>query len=187
MKSVWVVVAFASTLSVCGAAGAPHSPDPSSDYLPDTAAQKTVSISASGTVSAEIVVLTEGIAIRETGPKEAVKTFGETYQFAPSYFAVRRDEPTRIEFWNLQPDDEHDVMLFDPDWNTLLKQTPSPSEETLLDFRFSQGRAVPLLLHGPPSRDGGPDPRSSAAKAVSEPSAGFGRPASIIQPRSEVA
>lgn len=136
MRRLWIVVAFASAVSVRGAASAPHSPEPSSDYLPDAGGMKIATISESGTALASIVVLTEGVAIQETGPKETVKIFGETYQFAPSYFAVRRDEPTRIEFWNLQPDDEHDVMLFDPDWNTLLKQTLPPLKKRSWIFDF---------------------------------------------------
>ena len=113
-------IAFAFVLTAAAPAG--HAPAPSPDYLPDAQGRKIATISPSGIASAAVVVMTEGVAIKETGPKETVKAFGETYQFAPSFFAVRRDEATRIDFWNLQPDDEHDVMLLDPDWNVLMKQ-----------------------------------------------------------------
>jgi len=116
------IAAVASLLAICVASSGAHSPEPSPDYLPDVHGRRVASISESGSASAGIVVMTEAVAVKETGPKETVRAFGETYQFAPAFLAVRRDEPTRIEFWNLQPDDEHDVMLFDPDWNTLMKQ-----------------------------------------------------------------
>jgi len=41
----------------------------------------------------------------------AVSHFGEIYVFSPLFIAVRREEPTQVSFWNLQPDDEHDFML----------------------------------------------------------------------------
>jgi len=77
------------------------------------------------------------VAVKETGPRETVRRFGEVYAFAPSFFAVHRDEPTEITFWNLQPDDEHDVMFFAPDWTALLKQPLPPLKKTtfLLTFR----------------------------------------------------
>jgi hypothetical protein len=36
-----------------------------------------------------------GVAIKETGPAQTVKQFGEVYAFSPDVFAVRRDEPTQ--------------------------------------------------------------------------------------------
>ena len=51
----------------------------------------------------------EAIATKESGPPETVRAFGEVYAFDPATFAVRRDEPTEIVFWNLQGDDEHDA------------------------------------------------------------------------------
>ena len=61
------------------------------------------------------------MAIKETGPRNTVARFGEIYVFTPSFFAVHRDEPTAITFWNLQPDDDHDFMLTDPDSNVRMK------------------------------------------------------------------
>jgi hypothetical protein len=65
--------------------------------------QHGVTIVRSGKAAARVVVLTIGVAIKETGPAETVKKFGEVYAFSPEVFAVRRDQPTEIVFWNLQP------------------------------------------------------------------------------------
>ncbi len=72
-----------------------------------------VTVAASGHAAAQIVVMAEAIATKESGPPETVRAFGEVYAFDPATFAVRRDEPTEIIFWNLQGDDEHDFMLLD--------------------------------------------------------------------------
>jgi plastocyanin len=100
------------------------------DYLPDEAAAGIVTVEKGDTAAAEVVVLTRGVAIRETGPKSTVKRFGEVYAFSPATIIVHRDEPTRLRFWNLQPDDEHDVMLADPESNVLMKVTLPPLRET---------------------------------------------------------
>src|SRR5713101_7883184 len=83
-------------------------------YLPDSVASKIVSVAEEGNAAAEVIVLTEAVAIKETGPKETVAKFGEVYAFSPTFFVVHRDEATLVEFWNLQPDDDHDFMLMDP-------------------------------------------------------------------------
>ncbi|HYL59674.1 MAG TPA: hypothetical protein VEU51_12465, partial [Candidatus Acidoferrales bacterium] len=84
-------------------------------YLPDAAASKIVSVTAAGKADAEIVVMTQAVAIKESGPQATVAKFGEVYAFSPAFIAVRRDVPTMLTFWNLQPDDEHDFMLAAPD------------------------------------------------------------------------
>ena len=71
--------------------------------------QHGVTIARAGKASARVLVTTVGVAIKETGPAETVKQFGEVYAFSPEVFAVRRDQPTQITFWNLQPDDDHDL------------------------------------------------------------------------------
>jgi plastocyanin len=54
---------------------------------------------------------------------------------------VRRDEPTLIEFWNLQPDDTHDFMLTDPKNNVMLKTDLSPLSKTIFVMTFhDEGR-----------------------------------------------
>lgn len=101
-------------LNVVASAG----PMPAMDknfYLPDAAASKIVSIAKEGTPEAEVIILTEAVAIKETGPKETVAKFGEVYAWSPTFMAIRREVPTLLTFWNLQPDDEHDFMLTAPD------------------------------------------------------------------------
>ena len=58
-------------------------------YLPDAAASKIVSVAKEGTPQAEVIILTEAIAIKESGPKETVAKFGEVYAFSPTFIAVR--------------------------------------------------------------------------------------------------
>ncbi|HUK81881.1 MAG TPA: hypothetical protein VLZ12_04535 [Verrucomicrobiae bacterium] len=113
---------------------APRTPD----YLPSGEAARTLTVTNAAPVPATIVVLTQAVAIKETGPKETVQRFGEVYAFAPAFFAVHRDEPTLIRFWNLQPDDEHDFMLFDPHNNVLMKVTFPPLRETAYVFTFHE-------------------------------------------------
>src|SRR5256885_2637528 len=89
-------------------------------YLPDEAASKIVTVTKPGAAAAGVFVLTEALAIKEAGPQETVKKFGEVYAFSPAVFAVYRDKPTLITFRNLQPDDEHDFMLVDPNSAVLM-------------------------------------------------------------------
>lgn len=58
-----------------------------------------------------LTIMTQAVAVKETGPKETVAKFGEIYAFSPNFLAVKRETPTLIRFWNLQPDDEHDFAL----------------------------------------------------------------------------
>lgn len=105
-------------------------------YLPDATSAKVVTVTRGGTAAAGITVLTEAVAIKETGPKETVARFGEVYAFAPAFLAVHRDEPTLISFRNLQPDDEHDFMLVDPEGNVLMRVMLPPLQETSYVFTF---------------------------------------------------
>jgi hypothetical protein len=95
--------------------------DMASFYLPNAEASRVVSVTTNGAVAATILVQTHAVAVKETGPKETVAKFGEVYAFSPAFFAVHRGEPTQIRFWNLQPDDNHDVMLIDPHAQVLMK------------------------------------------------------------------
>ena len=107
------------------------------DYLPDEAASKVVSVTKEeSSATAAVTVLTEAVAVKETGPKKTVARFGEVYAFAPSFIAVHRDEPTAISFWNLQADDDHDFMLVDPDFNVLMKVKLPALQKTSYVFTF---------------------------------------------------
>ena len=105
-------------------------------YLPDTAGSKIVSVTKTGSAEAEVIVLTEAIAIKETGPKETVAKFGEVYAFSPTFIAVHRDVPTTLTFWNLQSDDEHDFMLTAPDSSVLMHLKLLPLTKTSYVFTF---------------------------------------------------
>ena len=124
-----------------------HTPD----YLPHGDAARTLTVTSAGPASATIIVLTQAVAVKESGPKETVRRFGEVYGFSPSFIAVHRNEPTLIRFWNLQPDDEHDFLLFDPHNNVLMKVTFPPLQETAFVFTFHEEGLFPFIcpMHRP--------------------------------------
>ncbi len=115
-----------------------HQLDPASYYLPNAEAARVVTVTTNGAFTARVLVQTHRVAVNETGPKETVKKFGEVYAFSPNFFAVHRDEPTQIRFWNLQPDDNHAFMLIDPGSQVLMSALLRPLEETSYVFTFHQ-------------------------------------------------
>lgn len=135
-RRVFVVAleALPTLILVASAAAAP--PMDNNFYLPDAAASKIVSVAKDGKPDAEVIVLTEAVAIKETGPKETVAKFGEVYAFSPTFIAIRRDVPTMLTFWNLQPDDEHDFMLAAPDSTVLMHLKLQPLSKTSYIFTF---------------------------------------------------
>jgi len=110
-----------------------------------------VTIARAGQANARVLVTTVGVAIKETGPAETVKQFGEVYAFSPEVFAVRRDEPTQITFWNLQPDDEHDFMLTDAKNTVILKRKFAPLSKTTFVMTFHDDGIFPFYctMHQP--------------------------------------
>ena len=126
--------------------------DMSQFYLPNAEASKIVSVSSNtnGSVGATIYVQTHAVAVKETGPKETVAKFGEVYAFAPSFFAVHKDEPTLIHFLNLQPDDNHDFMLYAPD-QVFMKLLLPPLQDTAYVFTFHREGLFNMLcaMHQP--------------------------------------
>ena len=132
------VLLLAASLST--AAETPHASarHVETTYLPDAAASKVVMVTRDGPADAGITILTQAVAINETGPAETVSRFGEVYLFAPSFIAVHRDEPTLISFLNLQPDDEHDFMLADASFNVLMRVMLPALHETAYVFTFHQ-------------------------------------------------
>jgi plastocyanin len=120
-------------------------------FLPTADGAKIVTVTATGEAAAGITVITEAVAVKENGPKAAVRKFGEVYAFSPQFIAVRRDEPTQIEFWNLQPDDEHDVALLDPDLKVLMYEKLPPLKKTSWIFTFHREGLFGLkcLAHQP--------------------------------------
>jgi plastocyanin len=134
LKIVFVILP--ALMCVASASAAP--PMDKHFYLPDAAASKIVSVSKEGTPEAEVIVLTQAVAIKETGPKETVAKFGEVYAFSPTFIAIRRESPTMLTFWNLQPDDEHDFMLAAPDGTVLMHLKLMPLTKTSYVFTFHQ-------------------------------------------------
>ena len=107
-------------------------------YLPTGADAQVVAVTAEGAADAGVTVLTQAVAVNESGPKATVKRFGEVYAFAPAFVAVHRDQPTQISFWNLQPDDQHDFMLADARAHVLMHVALPPLKETAYVFTFHQ-------------------------------------------------
>ena len=128
------IAGFIALAVLWAGAGSPAAE--STDYLPDAAGAREVSVAESGPASAAVEIATLGLATKENGPAPVVKKFGELYGFLPAFFAVRKDEPTRVTFWNLQPDDEHDFMLLDPEWNVLMHERLPPAAKTSWVFTF---------------------------------------------------
>jgi plastocyanin len=112
--------------------------DMASFYLPNSEASRVVSVTTNGIATANVLVQTHRVAVNETGPKETVAKFGEVYAFSPNFFAVHRDEPTRIRFWNLQPDDNHAFMLLDPRSQVLMHILLPPLTDTSYVFTFHE-------------------------------------------------
>jgi plastocyanin len=106
-------------------------------FMPDAAASKIVTVTSGATAAPlSVVILTEAVAVKETGPKPTIEHFGEVYAFSPSFIAVHRDEPTRITLWNLQPDDDHDFMLEDRPGHALMHLRLVPLSQTSHIYTF---------------------------------------------------
>jgi plastocyanin len=130
----WVLLptlAYASTAF----AASPLKP-PGHYYLPDAAASETVTLGKSGTEQAEIIVVTQPVATKESGPQETIKRFGEVYAFSPQTLVVHRDKPTAVTFWNLQSDDDHDFALLGTDLRILMYVDLPPLKKTSYVFTF---------------------------------------------------
>jgi len=113
-----------------------HELDMSSFYLPNAAGSRMVSVATNGVATANVLVQTQRVAVKETGPEETVEKFGEVYAFSPNFFAVHKNEVTRIRLWNLQPDDNHAFMLIDPSGHVLMNALLPPLKETSYIFTF---------------------------------------------------
>jgi plastocyanin len=121
-------------------------------FLPDAEGSKIVSITkADEWDTSGITVLTEAVAVKETGPKETVVRFGEVYAFSPTFIAVHRDEPMTLHFRNLQPDDEHDVAILDKKGKVLTEIILPPVQETSYVFTFHEEGLFPFqcTIHQP--------------------------------------
>jgi plastocyanin len=138
-KKLLLLLVFA--MMAAGPAAAPVDElqgEPVVTYLPNAQTSKIVSVATSGQPAARVIVQTQAVAVKETGPRETVARYGEVYAFAPATIIVRRDEPTLIEFWNLQPDDDHDFMLMDPRWSVMMKALLPALKKTSYLFTFHE-------------------------------------------------
>ncbi|HME72884.1 MAG TPA: hypothetical protein VKM54_23890 [Myxococcota bacterium] len=146
---VALLVMAVSVGSGAAASAAPAHQAPS--FLPTGEATKIVTVSKGGETQSVITVLTEAVAVKETGPKATVNKFGEVYAFSPAFIVVHRDQPTQIEFWNLQPDDEHDFALMGPDSKALMYVTLPPLKKTSFIFTFHEEGVIDFkcLRHQP--------------------------------------
>ncbi len=105
---------------------------------PDAAASKIVSLARTGKSEASILVQTQRVAVKETGPKVTVAKFGEVYDWSPAFFAVHQNEPTQIKFWNLQPDDYHTFELMSPEGKVLMNLVLPPLSHKSYVFTFHE-------------------------------------------------
>jgi plastocyanin len=120
-------------------------------FLPKGADTKIVTVTPTGNAEAGYTILTEAVAVKETGPKVTIDKFGEVYAFSPTFIAVHRGQPTEIDFWNLQPDDEHDFALLGPNLKVLMYEKLPPLSKTTYIFTFHQEGAFDFkcLRHQP--------------------------------------
>ena len=136
---LFVAVLLSPTVSSNQARAADHSAmgqQAGPFFLPTGDATKIVTATPEGDADAGITVVTQAVAIKETGPKATIAKFGEVYGFNPNFIAVHRDQPTQIEFWNLQPDDEHDFAIVGPDLKILMYVKLPPLKKTSYVFTF---------------------------------------------------
>ncbi len=151
LRSIAFKSASALFAALMGLAASPTPTKQGPFFLPSGAAAKIVTVIKTGEAEAAVTILTEAVAVRETGPTPTVKKFGEVYAFNPSFIAVHRDQPTQLEFWNLQPDDEHDFALLGPDLTVLMYVKLPPLQKTSYIFTFHQQGEIDFkcLRHQP--------------------------------------
>jgi plastocyanin len=135
-RAATLAAGCAAAVWLCAPACAANMAKPARYYLPGVQDSKIVTVTKEGNASAEVTVLTQAVAVKETGPKATIERFGEVYAFAPSLVAVHRDEPTMITFWNLQPDDQHDFSIVDAKGKPLMDLPLAPLSRTSFIFTF---------------------------------------------------
>jgi plastocyanin len=128
-------VLLVAVSAACAGDATPGATGTARYFMPDAAASRIVTV-ASSAAAASIVVLTEAVAVKETGPKPTIEHFGEVYAFSPGFIAVHREEPTQITLWSLQPDDEHDFMIEDRPGHALLHLRLEPLSKTSYIYTF---------------------------------------------------
>src|ERR1043165_7262182 len=93
-------------------------------------------VTLGGKPRARVVVMTQALVTKESGPKESLAAFGESYASVASTFSVREDEPPGVVFWNVQGDDEHDIILLDSQRKVVLQAKLPPLKKTSFVITF---------------------------------------------------
>lgn len=114
----------------------PGSSSPVHDFLPDQTDSRVVTVAKNATPAADIVIVTQAVVVKESGPRAAVDRFSEVYSFSPAFVALRRDQPTEITFWNLQVDDQHDFALLGANQRIMMSLVLKPLSKTSYVFTF---------------------------------------------------
>jgi len=105
------------------------------DYMPGAALAGILSATPAARARNQIVILTLPLPGNQSDAGEMAK-FGLLYGFSPRTIFVYRDEPTTFNFWNLQSNEQHDVMITDGSGQVLLHQELPQLKKTLLTLTF---------------------------------------------------
>ena len=130
-----VLIATAGTAGLTAQQQQMKMADPDTYYLPNAENSKIVTVTRSGKVEAHVIVQTHAVATRETDP-DTVARFGEVYTFSPNTIVVHQNEPTQIEFWNLEPENDHAFMLMDPQRAVIMQVLLAKYKKTSYVFTF---------------------------------------------------
>src|SRR5262245_56196983 len=104
-----VAVVIALIAAGQGRAAAGQTNDTTRYYLPNAENSKIVTVTPTGKPAAHVIVQIHAMATKDTDP-ETVARFGEVFAFSPNTIIVHQDEPTQLEFWNLQAEMDHDFL-----------------------------------------------------------------------------
>lgn len=148
------------------------------DYLPSAALAGIVSAAPAAHARNQIVILTLPLPGNESDAGEMAK-FGLLYGFSPRTIFVYRDEPTTLNFWNLQSNEKHDIMITDAGGQVLLHLELPQLKKTPLTLTFHKQGLFPfyctmhqpymsgqIMVLAPP----GEQPAATAASAPRAPS-----------------
>lgn len=90
---IWVIALLSAVALTGGKTSSPEEMgnlhrelDMSAFYLPNATASRVVTVATNGVANANLLVQTQRVALKETGPKETVEKFGEVYAFSPNFF-----------------------------------------------------------------------------------------------------
>ena len=132
-------VALAVVLSATAGRGATAAEQAGGDatryYLPNAENSKIVTVTPQGKPLAHVIVQIHAVATKDSDP-DTVARFGEVFTFTPNTIIVHQDEPTQIEFWNLQPEMDHDFMMLDAKHDVMMQIQLPKYKKTSYYFSF---------------------------------------------------